>query len=95
LGVADIGEQNEVNLQQGRRRGNQAFRYGLMRSKLGVGGDIYLGGRSQLSVDVFDPNEVRADVTGAVPLTDSTRLIFGVRDVWGDNLGFVGARFGR
>jgi len=95
LGVAAIGEQNEVNLQQGRRLGKARLRVGLMRSKLGVGGDISLGPRAGLSVDILDPNKVRADVTGEIGISNSTGLIFGVRDAWGENLRFVGARFGK
>jgi phospholipid/cholesterol/gamma-HCH transport system substrate-binding protein len=95
IGVSDIGEKNDVNLQQGKTRGGKTLRYGLVRSKLGLGGDLILGPRAQLSLDILDPNDLRADVTGEIGLSDSTGLIFGVRDVWGKDLNFVGARFGR
>jgi phospholipid/cholesterol/gamma-HCH transport system substrate-binding protein len=97
LGVSDIGEQNQVNFQAGRRLGGRDLRYGLVRSKLGVGADLEMPGGGQLSLDILDPNRLRADFTAEYPLGGERGwgLIFGVRDGFGEDLGFVGGRFGK
>jgi phospholipid/cholesterol/gamma-HCH transport system substrate-binding protein len=98
LGVDDIGEENTVNAQIGERTRSRVLRYGLVRSQLGAGLDLRLGGRGMFSVDVFDPNDLRADVTASLPmLLGTTELSFvtGVRDLGDDNLFVVGARFRR
>jgi len=98
MGMADIGEENQVNLQAGRRLGDRSLRYGLVRSKLGVGADTPIVGEGRLSIDVLDPNRLRADLTADYPLggrESGWGVIFGMRDAFGENLGFAGARFGR
>ncbi|NIM04749.1 MAG: MCE family protein [Armatimonadetes bacterium] len=96
LGVADIGELNQVNFQAGRRLGNNNLRYGLVRSKIGAGADLSLGQGGRLSLDFFDPNRLRADFTMEYPLggEDGWGLIFGMRDAFGEDWGFVGGRLG-
>lgn len=98
LGVDDIGEENTVNAQIGERSRGRILRYGLVRSQLGVGLDLRLGGRGMFSVDVFDPNSLRADVTASLPMilgSADLSFVTGVRDLGEDNLFVVGARFRR
>lgn len=98
LGIADVGEQNQMNFQFGRSAGAGAIRYGIHRSKLGVGLDTPAPGGGALTLDLFDPNRLRADATFDYPLGDKDNgwgLIFGVRDAFGEDLGFVGGRYSR
>jgi phospholipid/cholesterol/gamma-HCH transport system substrate-binding protein len=98
LGVSDIGEENQVNLQMGLHRNKYDLRYGLVRSKLGLGVDYPISPRTSFSVDALNPNRLRLDLTGEYNLTDPDTgwgLIFGIRDAFGDNFAFLGARMGK
>ena len=93
LGVDDIGEESNVNAQIGERLRLGAVRYGLVRSRLGVGFDFRPRGSTGISVDVFDPNALRADVLGEVPLGHSGwSLMMGVRDLGKENQYVVGSK---
>lgn len=95
LGIDDIGEGSNVNIQLAERQRLGVLRYGLVRSRLGLGFDLGRPHRATLSVDIFDPNQLRADVLADVPLilgaTDWGMLV-GMRDVGGDNLFVAGAQ---
>jgi phospholipid/cholesterol/gamma-HCH transport system substrate-binding protein len=98
LGLDDIGEENDFNAQVGDRRGELTVRYGLVRSRLGVGVDLSLPHRSVLSVDVFDPNELRADVLAVVPVVPGRSdwsLLLGARDIGKEDLLVGGVRLTR
>jgi len=98
LGVADIGEENQFNLQIGRRTGKRNLRYGLVRSKLGGGLDLPVSNLGMLSLDIFDPNRVRADITAEYLFSGRAGgwgLVLGVRDTFGQDIGFIGARYGQ
>lgn len=98
LGVDDIGEENTVNAQLGDRSSSRTLRYGLIRSQLGAGIDLPVGGRGVFSVDLFDPNNLRADVTATLPMILGSRdlsFVVGMRDLGQDDLFVVGARFRR
>lgn len=95
LGIDDIGEQSTVNIQLAERQRLGVLRYGLVRSRLGLGFDLGRPNRPSLSLDLFDPNRLRADVTADVPLIvggTTWGLLVGVRDAGGENLFVVGAR---
>jgi len=93
LGVDDIGEESNVNAQIGERLRLGAVRYGLVRSRLGVGFDFRPRGSTGISIDVFDPNALRADVLGEVPLGHSGwSLMMGVRDLGKENQYVVGSK---
>jgi phospholipid/cholesterol/gamma-HCH transport system substrate-binding protein len=96
LGVDDIGEETGVNAQVGERMRLGAIRYGLVRSRLGIGFDYRPRGRAGVSVDLFNPNSLRADVMGDVPLANSDwSLMMGVRDLGKGNLYVVGGKVTR
>jgi len=98
LGVDDIGESSTVNVQIGERRGNRVLRYGLMQSRLGVGADYRLGRRGMLTLDVFDPNDIRADVMAALPLLPgrtNVDFLVGARDIGQESFLVAGVRFRR
>jgi hypothetical protein len=51
-----------------------------------------------LSLDIFDPNRVRADITAEYLFSGPAGgwgVIFGVRDTFGEDIGFIGARYGQ
>jgi len=95
LGVDDIGEESSANVQLGEQQRLGTIRYGLVRSRLGLGFDVPLPRHARLSIDVFNPNDLRADVMADMPLilggTDWA-LLGGVRDVGAGNLLVLGAR---
>jgi len=92
LGMDDIGEENDVNVQLGDRQDRYTLRYGLVRSRLGFGVDLALPRRTTLSLDVFDPNNVRADLLADIPIVpgrDDWSVLVGARDL-GEGESFVG-----
>jgi phospholipid/cholesterol/gamma-HCH transport system substrate-binding protein len=92
FGIDDIGEESDVSIQLGERQRSAVLRYGLFRSSLGVGFDFDLPRDGVLSVDLFDPNEPRADILADVPLVmgrPDWRVVTGFRDVGDDEI-FVG-----
>ena len=98
FGVDDIGEESDANIQLGERRSLGVLRYGLVRSRLGVGFDFDLPHNSVLSLDLFDPNDVRADILADFPLLlgrSDVSFVTGVRDIGEDSLFVAGLRFRR
>jgi len=98
LGIDDIGESSAANLQIGERQGDRILRYGLFRSRLGVGADLRVGKHGMLSVDVFDPNNLRADVLLGLPILPgrtTVDFLLGARDLGDEGLFVAGARFRR
>jgi len=92
LGIDDIGEENEFNGQVAERQGRATLRYGLVRSRLGIGADLEVSNRATLSLDVFDPNDIRADLLAEispVPGRSEWSLLLGARDI-GEEALFVG-----
>ena len=59
LGVNDIGEENKVDVIGGMRSGSIGAHAGVIESKAGIGADVYIGKRVTMSVDAFDPNDIR------------------------------------
>jgi len=93
LGVADIGESDRLNLQLG-RAGRHTYRLGVVQSKAGVGMDWpWLGGT--WSLDLFDPNDPRANLISAWPLADDFSLTAGVREAGQHPTAAVGVRWRR
>ncbi|MBP2639147.1 MAG: Mammalian cell entry related domain protein [Firmicutes bacterium] len=98
IGVRDIGGEsdaaNKLNLQVGHNVGEWSQRAGIVDGKAGIGVDKQIGGQMKLSLDVYDPNDVRVKLrsqyqvapdTFVVAQTDSLNknpdknLYFGVR----------------
>jgi phospholipid/cholesterol/gamma-HCH transport system substrate-binding protein len=95
LGIDDIGEESSVSIQLAEQQRLGVLRYGLVRSRLGLGFDLGRAHRATLSVDLFDPNRLRADVMADVPLilgATDWGMTVGVRNAGGENLFVVGAR---
>ncbi|MDL2280608.1 MlaD family protein [Selenomonadales bacterium OttesenSCG-928-I06] len=75
IGVSDIGEDNNFNLQYGRGYPNWAQRIGVIESKFGVGLDYKVIDKLQLSFDLYDPNDVKYKARAKFELDDDLFLI--------------------
>jgi phospholipid/cholesterol/gamma-HCH transport system substrate-binding protein len=98
LGIDDIGEGNEFNAQLGDRHERFGVRYGLVRSRLGFGVDFPLPRRSSISLDIFDPNNVRADIYADIPILPDRAnwsILLGARDIGEEDLLVGGIRLER
>lgn len=83
VGLDEIGEGTNFTLQTGKYLGeNAALRYGLYRSKLGIGAE-YRSGRFSLEGNLYDPNEKSWNVYGGLQLSRSLELLIG-REKRGD-----------
>jgi ABC-type transporter Mla subunit MlaD len=86
IGVDDIGEEDEFNLQLGMRaKGGWSGRFGLKRGAIGAGID-YDHGRFIMRGDVYDPNDVRFDLYGGYALSEDLRFIIGFEDLYDEDL---------
>ena len=96
LGLADIGETDRLNFQLGRALGpGSRLRYGIVESKIGLGWDRAMSSRMGLTVDLFDPNDLTANLLGYYHPDDLGKdwdLVFGVRRLFEDNYWAAGAR---
>lgn len=92
IGINDIGEDSTVNIQLGEPQRRAVLRYGLVRSRLGIGADFDLPREIALSLDLFDPNALRADILFEVPFVQGRSgwsFLAGARDV-GEHPVYVG-----
>ncbi len=95
LGIDDIGGESDVSVQLGEPQSLAVVRYGLVRSRLGLGLDFRLPRGSALSLDISDPNALRGDVLADIPLVlgrEHWSLLAGVRDVGQDPAFVAGVR---
>ena len=84
LGFSNLGEGTKTTLQMGRRNGDLDFRAGLMDSKLGLGVDNHLSKNWIVSVDAYDPNDLRWKVRSQWRIAPQTWLV-GQTDSAGKN----------
>ncbi|MBW3635811.1 MAG: hypothetical protein KY445_05000, partial [Armatimonadetes bacterium] len=95
LGIANIGEGNDLTLQSGQFFGqNAAVRYGLYRSKLGAGVELRRG-RYSLEGNLWDPNNRSYNFYGGVQATKNLQIIVGRENLRGDGTNAVGVRITR
>jgi phospholipid/cholesterol/gamma-HCH transport system substrate-binding protein len=77
IGLDNIGEGTDFTLQTGRFLGeNAAIRYGLYRSKLGIGAD-YNRGRFSLEGNLYDPNDRSYNAYAGYKLTPNFEVLLG------------------
>ena len=70
LGIESIGNDPVYDAMFGKMRGDYGVHAGIIRNKLGVGGD-YAANRWKFSADLFDPNDVTVRVRGTYRLNDT------------------------
>lgn len=76
LGLSGIGEENGFTLQTGKYVGDGAVRYGLYRSKLGVGAGYYWK-RFSVEANLWDPNDSSWNAYVGVELSPSLQILLG------------------
>ena len=77
LGLSGLGEGNNLTLQTGKYLGsNAAVRYGLYRSKLGIGAELRKG-RFSLEGNLYDPNHRSFNVYGGFQITPQLEILAG------------------
>lgn len=74
-GVSKIGDDAKVNLQVGKGDANFAGRAGVIEGKAGVGADAMLSDRLRLSLDVYDPNDLRVKLRTQFEIAPQTFLV--------------------
>ncbi len=98
LGIDDIGEDSTANIQLGDKQRRGVLRYGLVRSRLGFGLDYPFLRGGTISLDVLDPNDLRADLLADIPFVLGKKdvgLTLGVRDLGDDSFFVAGVRMRR
>ena len=75
IGVTGIGDGSKGNLQIGKGSEEFAGRAGVIDSKVGIGADAKLGKQLKLSVDVYDPNDVRVKLRTEYQLAPDTFIV--------------------
>ncbi len=92
LGVSSIGDGDDVTLQGGQFIGqNAAVRYGIYRSKLGVGAEVRKG-KFSVEANAYNPNKTSYNVLGGVQVTKNLQFFGGVENLRGDGTGVVGVK---
>ncbi|HEX8464054.1 MAG TPA: MlaD family protein [Abditibacterium sp.] len=92
LGLANIGDGDDLTLQSGQFFGqNAAIRYGLYRSKLGVGLELRRG-RFSLEGNAWNANDRSYNVYGGLQITKNLQIIAGRENLRGDGTNSVGVR---
>ncbi|MDR2006132.1 MAG: MlaD family protein [Acidaminococcales bacterium] len=94
LGVSDIGEANDVNLQVGYGTSKAALRGGLVLGDVGAGVDYAPLKWLRLFADAYDPNDFKIRVGGEIRLSEKISLVgesLNVRKK-ADNTAYVGLR---
>lgn len=97
-GVYGVADDNRLNFQYGtllNRKSGLAYRYGLYRSKLSIGGDYGLGKKFSVNADLYDPNKARADIHGVYMLNDSLGVVLGGEDIGRHQGAVLGVEFRR
>jgi ABC-type transporter Mla subunit MlaD len=83
-GVYGLGDESRLILEGGQGLGPDGrldARAGIYASKLAVGGDVGLGRRATLSLDIYDPNNYHLDAKGTLMLAPELGLVLGGEDL--------------
>ncbi|WP_371372206.1 MlaD family protein [Sporomusa aerivorans] len=75
IGVHDIGEDSKLNLQLGKSGPAFNQRFGIIDGKAGVGVDAKIGQQMRMSLDVYDPNDVRVKLRTQFQVAPETFLV--------------------
>jgi len=95
LGLSGIGEGNDLTLQTGNYFGdNGVLRYGLYRSKLGLGADYYWK-RFSLEGNLYDPNNASWNAYLGLRLTPHVEVLLGREKNGGVRNTALGVRLSR
>ncbi|MDT8903778.1 MlaD family protein [Anaeroselena agilis] len=75
IGVSGIGDNQKTNFQIGKGDANFAARAGIVEGKAGIGADTRLGKQLRLSLDVYDPNDVRVKLRTQYEIAPHTFIV--------------------
>lgn len=75
IGVSGIGDSSKANLQVGKGTEQFAGRAGVIDGKAGVGLDAKLGSQMKLSLDVYDPNDLRVKLRTQYQIAPDTFIV--------------------
>jgi phospholipid/cholesterol/gamma-HCH transport system substrate-binding protein len=75
IGVSGIGDNQKTNFQFGKGDDRFAARAGVVESKAGIGADTKLGNKLKLSLDVYDPNDVRVKLRTQYEIAPHTFIV--------------------
>lgn len=81
VGVEDIGEGNDLNLEVGRTKGRLGARAGLIAGEPGIGLDANVGNRWRFSADAYDPDDFRLRLSAKYRLREDTYLMGQLKDL--------------
>jgi phospholipid/cholesterol/gamma-HCH transport system substrate-binding protein len=98
LGIYDITESNQLNLQYGSSLPyNRALdaRAGVYAGKVGVGLDYHLFRNNNLSLDLYDPNRLHLDLKARLRLSNQAALIVGGEDLTHNSGAVIGVELRR
>jgi ABC-type transporter Mla subunit MlaD len=92
LGLSNIGDGDDVTLQSGMYLGqNAAVRYGLYRSKLGVGVELRRG-KLSLEANAYNPNNRSYNLYGGIQATKNIQIFAGREGIRGNGTNALGIR---
>ncbi len=75
IGVSGIGDNQKTNFQIGKGNAHFAGRAGVVEGKAGIGADTMLGKQLRLSLDVYDPNDVRVKLRTQYEIAPHTFIV--------------------
>lgn len=75
IGASKIGDNQKNNFQIGKGDARFSGRAGVIEGKAGVGADTMLSDRLRLSVDVYDPNDVRVKLRTQYEIAPHTFIV--------------------
>lgn len=75
IGADNIGDSTKTNLQLGKGNERLAARAGIIQGKAGVGFDTGVNRQLRLSVDVYDPNDLRVKLRTQYQISPDTFLV--------------------
>lgn len=95
-GIYGFGDSNKLILQGGQaldKKGLVTGRAGIYASKLSVGADVGLGKRQTLSLDIYDPNNLKIDAKGTLMLAPELGLVLGGENLNRKSGGLIGLEY--
>ncbi len=96
LGLFDIGEGTSLNLQGGDvLNDHSAARYGLYAGKIGVGYDRKLKSDLNLSLDLYDPNDITLEAKMRYNIDRNWGAWLGVNNVFDGGKSLIGVQYHR
>ncbi|MPN51577.1 hypothetical protein SDC9_199225 [bioreactor metagenome] len=75
IGVSSIGNGSKTNLQVGKGTDKFAARAGIIEGEAGLGVDTKLGSQMRISVDAYDPNDLRVKLRTQYQIAPETYIV--------------------